>query len=145
MHGVRRGLLLITVLSVYRIAADEQRTAASTLDVAQIQNAFKLLQLQLKQTTESAEHIRSLLSHLDPQQSVEELHNGVPEAQTKLRQPKFPSVQIDNPPGTLPVVLAGRAVIYAEHKQTPSLLLQRQEAAWPNLTKTHLPEHLLSV
>lgn len=58
--------LLITLLSVLLGAAIAERSRTSSVParVDQLSNAFKLLQLQLKQTTETAEHVQSLLADL---------------------------------------------------------------------------------
>ena len=58
--------LLITLLSLLLGAgvAEESRTSSVSLRIDQLSNAFKLLQLQLKQTTETAEHVQSLLADL---------------------------------------------------------------------------------
>ena len=58
--------VLITLLSLLLggAVAEESRTSHLSLRVNQLSNAFKLLQLQLKQTTETAEHVQSLLADL---------------------------------------------------------------------------------
>ena len=57
--------LLITLLSLLGAAvAEESRSSSVSLRIDQLSNAFKLLQLQLKQTTETAEHVQSLLADL---------------------------------------------------------------------------------
>lgn len=58
--------LLITLLSLLLGAAvaEGNRTSSVSVRVDQLSNAFKLLQLQLKQTTETAEHVQSLLADL---------------------------------------------------------------------------------
>lgn len=58
--------LLITLLSLLLGAAvaEESCTSIVSSRVDQLNNAFKLLQLQLKQTTETAEHVQSLLADL---------------------------------------------------------------------------------
>ena len=58
--------LLITLLSLLLGAAiaEQNRTPSVSARVDQLSNAFKLLQLQLKQTTETAEHVQSLLADL---------------------------------------------------------------------------------
>ena len=58
--------LLITLLSLLLgvAVAEESRTAVSSAHIDQLNNAFQLLQLQLKQTTETAEHVHALLANL---------------------------------------------------------------------------------
>lgn len=57
---------LITLLSLLLGAAvaEKSRTSSGSARVDQLSNAFKLLQLQLKQTTETAEHVQSILADL---------------------------------------------------------------------------------
>lgn len=58
--------LLITLSSLLLGAAvaEESRTSSVSLRIDQLSNAFKLLQLQLKQTTDTAEQVQSLLADL---------------------------------------------------------------------------------
>ena len=61
--------LPITSLSVLLGATvAEQGRSGSPSQVHQLTTAFKLLQLQLKQTTETAEHVQSILADLAQQQ-----------------------------------------------------------------------------
>lgn len=57
-------LITLLLLLLGAAVAEESRTSSVSLHVDQLSNAFKLLQLQLKQTTETAEHVQSLLANL---------------------------------------------------------------------------------
>ena len=84
--------LLITLLSLLVGAAvpEDRRTSGSSLQIDQLASAFKLLQLQLKQTTETAEHVQAILASLaQPQGDAASDHE-----------------------------LAGDAVISTQHEQT---------------------------
>lgn len=58
--------LLISLLSLLVGApvAEEQSTSDLSLQIHQLSNAFRLLQIQLKQTAETAEHVQSILADL---------------------------------------------------------------------------------
>ena len=66
MHGLEHTLLSITLLLVHVFAATPQGTTPTVLssDVAQLSNALKLLKLQLKQSSETAEHVSALLTRI---------------------------------------------------------------------------------
>lgn len=71
--------LLITLSSVLLGATvAEQGRAGSSSQVDQLTTAFKLLQLQLKQTTETAEHVQSILADLAQQQGDAAPAHGLP-------------------------------------------------------------------
>ena len=76
MLRAAQGALVITLVPLL-LVAHGAHGADSSAEINQLQNAFKLLQLQLKQTTETAEHISSLLSNLGEQQSGSILHQDV--------------------------------------------------------------------
>ncbi len=69
MPGAAEVLLVITLSSAYVFAAQASQTGAAPADVAQLSSAFKHLRLQLKQATETAEHVGDLLLQLDKQSS----------------------------------------------------------------------------
>ena len=66
--------LLITVFLAFPAPYSAQTHESSAADVAHLTAAFKLLQLQLKQATETAEHFSALLSTLERPGSADVKH-----------------------------------------------------------------------
>lgn len=69
MPGAAGVLLLITISNAYVFAVQASQTGPAPADIAQLSSALKLLRLQLKQATETAEHVGELLLQLDKQSS----------------------------------------------------------------------------
>ncbi|DBB00194.1 TPA: hypothetical protein ACH3X1_014024 [Trebouxia sp. C0004] len=102
MPGAAEVLLLIILSSAYVFATQSSHTGAASADVAQLSSAFKLLRLQLKQATETAEHVGELLLQLDRQSSSPALPKDSHDAHHPARPNRnvVPLVSQDSPQNT---------------------------------------------
>lgn len=98
--------LLISLLSllVGAAVAEDRRKSDSSLQIHQLTNAFRLLQLQLKQTAETAEHVQSILADLAQPRRDEASGGELPGQATvsKEQEHKAPSTHVGIHQGTLP-------------------------------------------
>lgn len=148
MLRVIQAALLITLVSLPLVTARGAHAADSSIEIAQLNNAFRLLQLQLKQTSETAEHISSLLSTLSEQQSTSLLQNvqedaaeSRPQQQKKQPQPQ-PQQQQQRAPGPHTGGPQGASRLRCQVKVQPVrpklvTLLQAKRALLQKSTRAH--------